>query len=148
MEKTTAENKTGTMEDLIHLETMFEEFGRQDGMRDGVQSGSLEGRLSGVGRGFELAKEAGFYGGVAEMWLNAAKRGIVELPPRAQKALPTLQAQAQDFPLANSAEPELDPVAALERLRARFKAASASVGPAMVSQKYRPDDAGKPKMNF
>lgn len=33
-------------------------------------------------RGFQLAREAGFYRGVAEMWLKASERKLIMLTPR------------------------------------------------------------------
>ncbi|KAJ3037235.1 hypothetical protein HDV00_001867 [Rhizophlyctis rosea] len=137
------------IENLVHLETMFEELGREDGIRDGFHSGAVQGRVSGVERGFQLAREAGFYGGVAMLWLLAAKRGMVALSARSSKNLQSLQSQSTSFPLQNSTNPEADPTVALDQLRARYKLTSASMGTAMTAQHYVPPAAAEEiKYNF
>ncbi|KAI8819682.1 HAD-like domain-containing protein [Fimicolochytrium jonesii] len=89
--KQTAEKTSRTdrfnLEDLIHLETMFEEFGREDGLRDGAHAGFVEGRVAGGEAGYGMATEAGFYGGVAETWLAAVDKGLIQMSDRWVTAL-------------------------------------------------------------
>ncbi|KAJ3054073.1 hypothetical protein HK097_002718 [Rhizophlyctis rosea] len=140
----TAQTLPSTAEDienLVHLETMFEELGREDGLRDGAHSGAIQGRVSGVERGFQFAREAGFYGGVAELWLLAAQKGLVKVSSRAEKSLQSLHQQSTSFPLQNSSDPNLldaDPTVALDRLRGRYKVVSSSMGNLMKDQSYVP----------
>lgn len=60
----------------------FEELGREDGLRDGIQAGYLEGRIAGTGHGFDMTREAGFYGGAADMWIRAAQKGLFDTSDR------------------------------------------------------------------
>ncbi|KND01422.1 2,3-diketo-5-methylthio-1-phosphopentane phosphatase [Spizellomyces punctatus DAOM BR117] len=137
------------LDDLIHLETMFEELGREDGLRDGIHAGHTEGRVAGTERGFEMAREAGFYFGAAKMWAEAAQKGFVETSDRGMKAVQLLRAQAQDFPLENTHDSEgPDPVTSLDRIRGRFKVASSAFGTYATGQRYRADENTRPRMNF
>ncbi|KAI9358930.1 hypothetical protein DFJ73DRAFT_774281 [Zopfochytrium polystomum] len=60
--------------DLVHLETMFEEYGYEDGYRDGLVQGKDEGRALGQQQGFNLGREVGFYLGACEMWRDILLR--------------------------------------------------------------------------
>ncbi|KAJ3186942.1 Enolase-phosphatase E1 [Gaertneriomyces sp. JEL0708] len=136
------------MDDLIHLETMFEELGHEDGLRDGIQSGHLEGRLAGVEHGFNLALEAGYYSGLAESWLKAADKGLIALSDRQRKSLTALQSIAASFPMSNmytesdSGDAEdiggdgNDPMAMLQRARARFKVVRSAMGGLLGDQQF------------
>ncbi|RKO94078.1 hypothetical protein BDK51DRAFT_51308 [Blyttiomyces helicus] len=158
-----ANGEPGNMDHLLHLETMFEELGREDGLRDGAVVGQVEGRVAGVERGYLMAKEAGFYLGVAEMWLQAAERkdgGVV--PARAVKSLQTLLTHARAYPTTNirgggehgpldalddAVNLDLDPTTALARLRGRCKAVRAMLGPVAAEQRYA-EEAAQPEMSF
>ncbi|KAJ3020800.1 Enolase-phosphatase E1 [Thoreauomyces humboldtii] len=137
------------LDDLIHLETMFEELGREDGLRDGVHAGHTEGRVAGTEAGFAMGEEAGFYAGVAETWLKAAEKGLITPSERAIKALQALRAHAREFPTINHTEASdgPDPTVALDRLRGRFKVTVSALGPDAASQRFRPEVANPP-MSF
>ncbi|CAJ0869507.1 11590_t:CDS:2 [Entrophospora sp. SA101] len=57
-------------DDLVNLETMFIEIGKEDGIKAGFNSGKLEGYVLGCEKGFEISQEIGFYNGVTEIWLK------------------------------------------------------------------------------
>ncbi|KAJ3157734.1 Enolase-phosphatase E1 [Geranomyces variabilis] len=137
------------LDNLIHLETMFEELGREDGLRDGVQAGRVEGLVAGTEAGFAMGQEAGFYAGAAASWLMASEQGLIRLSDRAIKALKAVTTQAAEFPTINHKEGEgADPTVALDRLRGKFKVAQSALGPLAANQRFRPEEAARPAMNF
>ncbi|KAJ3180090.1 Enolase-phosphatase E1 [Geranomyces variabilis] len=137
------------LDNLIHLETMFEELGREDGLRDGVQAGRVEGLVAGTEAGFAMGQEAGFYAGAAASWLMASDQGLITLPDRAIKALKAVTTQAAEFPTINNKEGEgADPTVALDRLRGKFKVAQSALGGLAANQRFRPEEATRPVMNF
>ncbi|KAI9032421.1 hypothetical protein DFJ74DRAFT_702014 [Hyaloraphidium curvatum] len=85
------------IESLIHLESMFESFGRLDGLRDGHRAGYLEGRALGTRRGFNMGVEAGIYGGCAAVW---KERGVAG-GERTARAVAQVAELAASFPLKN-----------------------------------------------
>ncbi|KAI9098787.1 HAD-like domain-containing protein [Phlyctochytrium arcticum] len=147
------ENSAGfKLEDLIHLETMFEELGREDGLRDGSAVGLTEGKMAGTQRGLAMGKEAGFYEGVAEMYLACHKDGKLKLSERSVKALQQLQTLAHEFPLYNPSDESVssevaDPTTALDRLRGKFKVSMSSLGDIAKGQKFR-EEGENVVMNF
>ncbi|KAJ3321997.1 hypothetical protein HDU76_013987 [Blyttiomyces sp. JEL0837] len=90
----TAANAEDKMENLLHLETMFEESGRDDGKVEGEKLGEIEGIGLGLAQGFAFGKEVGFYLG-----------SIIE--------------QAKSFPLDNSETADI--LGIMDKLRARFR---------------------------
>ncbi|KAJ3162451.1 Enolase-phosphatase E1 [Geranomyces michiganensis] len=137
------------LDNLIHLETMFEELGREDGLRDGVHAGRVEGLVAGTEAGFLMGQEAGFYAGAAASWLMASDQGIITLSDRAIKALKVVTTQAAEFPTINHKEGEgADPTVALDRLRGKFKVGQSALGSLAANQRFRPEQAARPVMNF
>jgi hypothetical protein len=57
-------------DDILNIESQFIEQGQAEGRTDGRRSGLEEGRLVGLGRGFGIAKEIGFYYGCTVVWLG------------------------------------------------------------------------------
>ncbi|KAJ3191767.1 hypothetical protein HK101_007421 [Irineochytrium annulatum] len=130
------------MENLLHLETMFEEHGTEDGLRDAEASGLLEGRIMGMDKGLEIGREVGFFLGAAEEWIKIVERTPDKFASRALKQLESVTTMAKAFPTVN--DHDVDMVDALEKLRAKFKAAMTVIG--QVDQKYKED--GPAKLNF
>ncbi|KAI9218290.1 hypothetical protein BC828DRAFT_389040 [Blastocladiella britannica] len=70
------------MGDLMHLEELFFDEGREEGVRDGLRSGRPEGYALGLEKGYEIQAEVGFYEGCVSAWreLMAIAAGPVPLP--------------------------------------------------------------------
>ncbi|KAJ3215043.1 hypothetical protein HDU67_000932 [Dinochytrium kinnereticum] len=150
MEPTTApdlrsDDAAVAMENLLHLETMFEELGREDGIRDGKTIGVAEGKGLGLVRGFDVGREVGFYLGACEMWIDILKTKPDRHPQRAMKMLEAIVAQAHAFPMSNDHEADME--GELTKMRAKFKAATTVLG--VPSLKFKEEEDGKtPKLNF
>ncbi|RKP13722.1 hypothetical protein BJ684DRAFT_19808 [Piptocephalis cylindrospora] len=126
------------VENLIHLEDMFSAHGREDGLRDGQITGKWEGQMLGCEKGFELARELGYYASFAETWMALTAAYPEELmgKKRAQRQLEALRQAALTLPLENAQDLEMDRM--VEKARAKFRAATASLG---ISRqvRYRPE---------
>ncbi|CAB4385890.1 unnamed protein product [Rhizophagus irregularis] len=112
------------LDDLVNLESMFIEIGKEDGVKDGVKSGKLEGFILGCEKGYEISQEIGFYNGVAEMWLkiivdkgwNTPKKSINE---RIVKQFISLREMISLFPRENQQNIEF--VELLDKIRSKYK---------------------------
>ncbi|CAG8640469.1 2412_t:CDS:2 [Ambispora leptoticha] len=112
------------LDDLVHLENMFLEHGREDGLRDGKSAGMLEGFVLGSTHGFRLAQEVGFYKGVTETWSRIVSQYSGDsknksFNERTIKQLESLHGLIAQFPLENNRNVEVHKL--LERIRAKYK---------------------------
>ncbi|KAF7727882.1 hypothetical protein EC973_006881 [Apophysomyces ossiformis] len=128
------------LESLVHLETMFQEYGYDDGYRDGTKSGELEGRIFGCEKAFELGQEIGFYAGCAEAWKELAKTHD-EISPRALRHIAALEKLIEEFPRHNC--PNTDLFAQRDKMKNKMRVIGSLLG---TQQKFKPAD--KPKMNY
>ncbi|KAI8987841.1 hypothetical protein BDF20DRAFT_832737 [Mycotypha africana] len=129
------------LESLCYLETMFQEYGYDDGFKDGEISGELEGRIVGCEKAFELGREIGFYAGCVEMWTELHNVHPEKVPARAMKQIETLKRQIEDFPTYN--DHEVDLFGLRDKMKNKLKVISSLLG---VNQKYI--IAEKPKMTY
>ncbi|KAG9298909.1 hypothetical protein G9A89_015931 [Geosiphon pyriformis] len=132
------------LDDLLQLENMFLDQGREDGLRDGKPSGIIEGRILGSKHGFQLAQEIGFYNGVAETWTHLIQqnpkvecKGFNE---RTVKHLNSLRELISQFPIENKHTVEVPEL--LERIRAKYKVVISLLCISKNSQKFQ-DTGGK-----
>ncbi|CAG8467838.1 DUF1715-domain-containing protein [Rhizophagus irregularis] len=127
------------LDDLVNLESMFIEIGKEDGVKDGVKSGKLEGFILGCEKGYEISQEIGFYNGVAEMWLkiivdkgwNTPKKSINE---RIVKQFISLREMISLFPRENQQNIEF--VELLDKIRSKYKVCTSLLG-VVNSQKFK-----------
>ncbi|RIA96520.1 hypothetical protein C1645_754952 [Glomus cerebriforme] len=133
------QQKSEYLDDLVNLESMFIEIGREDGLRDGVNSGKLEGYILGCEKGYEISQEIGFYNGVAEMWLklivdkgwNMPKKSMNE---RIMKELISLKEKISLFPKENQQNIEF--IELLDKIRSKYKVCTSLLG-VINSQKFK-----------
>jgi flagellar biosynthesis/type III secretory pathway protein FliH len=111
----------------------FAAHGREDGLREGRLTGVLEGQMLGCEKGFEIARELSYYAAFAATWRALTARNPTAFPERAQKQLEALALAAQSLPAENAKDVEMDRI--LEKARAKFRAASATLGVARL-QRY------------
>ncbi|CAG8506377.1 11873_t:CDS:2, partial [Funneliformis mosseae] len=112
------------LDDIVNIESMFIEFGREDGIKEGIKSGKFEGHLLGCEKGYEISQEIGFYDGVAEMWLkilvdkrwDITKKSINE---RIVKQLISLREIISLFPKENQQNIEF--IELLNKIRSKYK---------------------------
>ncbi|KAJ3261744.1 hypothetical protein HK103_004695 [Boothiomyces macroporosus] len=109
------------MEDLIHLEEMFHEYGRLDGIEQGQKSGLLEGKVLGLEKGFDFAKEMGYYIAFSEHWISIVEQNRVAYPERTLKQLNNLLDLCLTFHTENNLN--IDPLKLMNNVRGKFKAA-------------------------
>ncbi|EGF83179.1 hypothetical protein BATDEDRAFT_85794 [Batrachochytrium dendrobatidis JAM81] len=113
------------LELLLHVESMFQSSGWDDGYKDGIDMGLLEGRIFGSRNGFQLGHEAGFYCGFAKLWKLVYAHQTTEdrtLPAKALKQLDHLSDAESKFPKEN--HPELDLQLEIQRLRGKYRTAT------------------------
>ncbi|CAG8541599.1 23684_t:CDS:2 [Cetraspora pellucida] len=128
------------LDDLVNLETMFVEIGREDGLKNGIKAGALEGRLLGCEKGYEILNEIGFYDGVAEMWLKILEKGLnihnVKKPTneRLIKQLTSLRELISTFPIENQQNVEF--LDLLSKVRSKYKVCTSLLG-VTNSQKFK-----------
>ncbi|TPX51359.1 hypothetical protein SeMB42_g00472 [Synchytrium endobioticum] len=156
--------KSFQIDDLVHLEDMFEELGRDDGLRDGIQAGKYEGQIAGLEAGFEMGREIGFYKSACTTWLQLAERSTfsaqsapsssadsTSYSARAIKVLKGIIELCDLFPRENT--PDTEWKESLERIRARWRMATSLLGIG-GKQVYSSgvsgtsEAAARPKMNF
>ncbi|KAI8901163.1 hypothetical protein BC833DRAFT_578685 [Globomyces pollinis-pini] len=107
------------MEDLNYLENMFQEFGRLDGLEKGIQLGYMEGKLLGLQKGFDIAKEIGFYTGVCKCWINHLTSDTeAKYPKRLLKQCQQLVDLCELYHCQNQLND--DPVQLLNNIRAKY----------------------------
>ncbi|KAI9197398.1 uncharacterized protein BJ171DRAFT_223588 [Polychytrium aggregatum] len=134
------------VEDLVHLETMFHELGREDGLRDGRRAGLNEGRNLGLARSFEMGKEIGFFLGFARIWLLIAPRiDADKLNHRVIKHLEQLRDMAEAFPKENIKDAAM--LETLDRMRGKFKTIVSLLGPWASNNMPSADQANR-RLNF
>ncbi|KAI8584477.1 hypothetical protein K450DRAFT_167942 [Umbelopsis ramanniana AG] len=119
------------LENLIHLENMFQELGHEDGLRDGRKSGVVEGRILGCEKGFEMSNEVGYYTGCATLWTKLVEAHPESFSSRATKQIQSLQSVIDQFPDAN--EDQTDTFALLDKMRAKFRVVTSVL---KVEQKF------------
>ncbi|KAI9184075.1 enolase-phosphatase E1 [Blastocladiella emersonii ATCC 22665] len=130
--------------DLIHLEEMFLEEGREEGVADGLRAGRPEGFTLGLEKGFELLAEVAYYEACAAAWLDAAQAVTpvpiadgdddeettapprTVLPARAAKTLTSFLALVATFPRENRLDTGI--LELLERIRGKWKLVCAVAG--------------------
>ncbi|KAJ3024324.1 UNVERIFIED_CONTAM: hypothetical protein HDU68_008241 [Siphonaria sp. JEL0065] len=115
------------LDSLLHLETMLEQSGYDDGFRDGLELGLTEGRDLGSRIAVKTAREVGYYLGVAEELLgalNADESGRVKVlvHDRAVRVLESVVSLSRTFPKTN--DHSLDIVPLLEKIRGKFRLAT------------------------
>ena len=103
---------------LLGLEEAFTSKGRKVGYEDGRVSGSQDARAFGVGKGYDVGEEIGFYLGVA---LMCRRLGLSAQKPKAAAAANAVLAIAEALPVRAPPSRQCDVVGQLESLRAKFK---------------------------
>ncbi|CAI2180484.1 8087_t:CDS:2 [Funneliformis geosporum] len=119
------------LDDIVNIESMFIEFGREDGIKEGIKSGKLEGHILGCEKGYEISQEIGFYDGIAEMWLkiivdkrwDITKHSINE---RIVKQLISLRELISLFPKENQQNIEF--LELLNKIRSKHKVCISLLG--------------------
>jgi hypothetical protein len=112
--------KMGDLESLLFLEDMFQEFGRIDGYKQGQKEGELQGRVLGLQKGFEFAKEVGFYLGFGSVWLEKVQKNPGEYPTRLPNQLQQFVELAKSFKVENDLNE--DPMGLMRSLRGKYRA--------------------------
>ncbi|KAI9351257.1 hypothetical protein BDR26DRAFT_850741 [Obelidium mucronatum] len=129
-----ATDATIAMDSLLHLETMLEQSGFDDGFRDGLELGLSEGRDLGSRIAIKTAREVGFYLGVSRELLNSAAAAAAHdddnessvirslVHDRAVRVLESVVSLSESFPRTN--DHSLDIVPLLEKIRGKFRLAT------------------------
>ncbi|KAL7748492.1 enolase-phosphatase E1 [Sorochytrium milnesiophthora] len=108
------------LDDLVHLEDMFVDMGREEGIAAGAKAGVVEGRLMGIEKAFEMTSEVGFYHGYASLWKETLiPRAPSAVSPRCAKAIDSLLVLLESWPLENT--PTTGMLELLERIRGKWK---------------------------
>ncbi|KAG0265221.1 hypothetical protein BG011_005264 [Mortierella polycephala] len=113
------------LDDLVHLENMFVEFGREDGMAAGGRNGFIEGRVMGCEKGFELSREVGYYAGCAQLWKALALVDSERISEKTMKKITSLLDLISTFPSQNQLDDDV--VALLDRIRGKFKTVTSAL---------------------
>ncbi|KAG0052660.1 hypothetical protein BGZ83_002317 [Gryganskiella cystojenkinii] len=129
------------LDDLIHLENMFVEFGREDGLAAGGRNGAIEGRVMGCEKGFELSREVGYYAGCAQLWKTLATLDQDRVSEKTLKKLNSLLDLIHAFPRENQIDDDV--VALLDRIRGKFKTVASAL---QTAERYA--EAPKSKMFY
>ncbi|KAG0216410.1 hypothetical protein BGX28_002880 [Mortierella sp. GBA30] len=129
------------LDDLVHLENMFVEFGREDGMAAGVRNGAIEGRVMGCEKGFELSREVGYYAGCAHVWKAIAQVDQERISEKTLKKINSLLALINSFPRQNQLDDDV--IALLDRIRGKFKTVASAL---QTMERYA--EAPKSKMFY
>ncbi|GJJ68334.1 hypothetical protein EMPS_00680 [Entomortierella parvispora] len=129
------------LDDLIHLENMFVEFGREDGLAAGGRNGAIEGRVMGCEKGFELSREVGYYAGCAQLWKALAMLDQDRITEKTLKKINSLLDLINSFPRENQLDDDV--VALLDKIRGKFKTVASAL---QTSERYA--DAPKSKMFY
>ncbi|ORZ40179.1 hypothetical protein BCR44DRAFT_120254 [Catenaria anguillulae PL171] len=97
------------LDDLVHLEEMFLEMGREEGKSDGLRAGRPEGFTLGLEKGFDMLTEVAYYESCAQLWLDLVTAGVANasqpLPSSASTASIAAE-DADDEELVASASPQ------------------------------------------
>ncbi|KAG0040974.1 hypothetical protein BGZ82_003584 [Podila clonocystis] len=129
------------LDDLVHLENMFVEFGREDGMAAGERNGAIEGRVMGCEKGFELSREVGYYAGCAQLWKSLAQMDPASISEKSLKKINSLLDLINSFPRQNQLDDDV--IAILDRIRGKFKTVASAL---QTAERYA--DAPKSKMFY
>mmetsp|Transcript_16702 Transcript_16702/g.28188 ORF Transcript_16702/g.28188 Transcript_16702/m.28188 type:complete len:138 (-) Transcript_16702:221-634(-) len=119
----------------LGLEDTHLKEGHAEGLEAGKELGRREGWEVGMRSGFEIGGEVGFYAGCANVWKHYAEKQPDLFSERVKKGIESLLRLVEAFPLDNAEDESLQEV--IEKLRAKFKAVSASLG---VQQEYMPSE--------
>lgn len=107
------------LENLLHLETMFEELGKVDGLNDGRAAGFNEGKMAGFVNGYEIGILAGLCEGFSETLGRIMDTQVTRPSRRIQIALNQLHQLSSSFPMANT--PDADFVELRQKLLSRIR---------------------------
>ncbi|KAF8985566.1 hypothetical protein BGZ46_003572 [Entomortierella lignicola] len=129
------------LDDLVHLENMFVEYGREDGIAAGVRNGVIEGRVMGCEKGFEFSREVGYYAGCAQLWKTLAQLDSERISEKTLKKINSLLDLINSFPRHNRLDDDV--IALLDKIRGRFKTVASAL---QTAERYV--DAPKSKMFF
>ncbi|KAF9206607.1 hypothetical protein BGZ49_002172 [Haplosporangium sp. Z 27] len=129
------------LDDLVHLENMFVEYGREDGIAAGVRNGVIEGRVMGCEKGFEFSREVGYYAGCAQLWKTLAQLDSERISEKTLKKINSLLDLINSFPRHNRLDDDV--IALLDKIRGRFKTIASAL---QTAERYV--DAPKSKMFF
>ncbi|KAG0329860.1 hypothetical protein BGZ99_000089 [Dissophora globulifera] len=143
MAGTTAQeiSKELDLDGLVHLENMFVEYGREDGLAAGVRNGVIEGRVMGCEKGFELSREVGYYAGCAQVWKTLAQLDKDRISEKTLKKITSLLELISSFPRQNQLDDDV--IALLDRIRGKFKTVASTL---QSSERFA--DAPKSKMFY
>jgi hypothetical protein len=108
------------LDNLLHLESMFQEYGRIDGFKQGEKEGVGQGKVMGVEKGFVVAKEIGFYIGYSQCWIKKVEKNPELYPKRLLLQLQQFLELAQSFQLENNLND--DPAALLRNMQSKYRA--------------------------
>ncbi|KAL0916913.1 hypothetical protein M5K25_014466 [Dendrobium thyrsiflorum] len=126
MEEPTARLATDFLDSTVLLEQTQYEEGFRDGYRDGLASGKEEGREVGLKHGFQVGEELGFYRGCVEVWKSAIRIDPNSFSSRVQKRIDQLLELAENYPLF---QPENENVQEMmDSIRLKFRIVSANLG--------------------
>jgi hypothetical protein len=112
------------LDNLAHLEEMFIEYGRDDGIRDGVHAGVMEGRVLGCEQGIAIGLELGYYTGITHVYLDLITTNNIDVSSRVHKNLVVFQEMLSTFPKDNQ---EVGIGELVEKIRGKFKAIATSL---------------------
>ncbi|RHZ89360.1 hypothetical protein Glove_16g90 [Diversispora epigaea] len=131
------------LDDLLNIERMFIEIGREGGITDGIKAGELEGQTLGCEKGFELLQEIGFYDGVVEMWIKILKKGWNKKSTneRLIKQLLSLRELISTFPNENQKNVEF--LELLYKIRSKYKLCCSLLGVTNIQKFKKFDDNNK-----
>ncbi|KAF8934941.1 hypothetical protein BGZ58_005339 [Dissophora ornata] len=129
------------LDSLVHLENMFVEYGREDGLAAGVRNGVIEGRVMGCEKGFELSREVGYYAGCAQLWKALAQLDSERISEKTLKKINSLQDLIDSFPRQNQLDDDV--IALLDRIRGKFKTVASAM---QTTERYA--EAPKSKMFY
>ncbi|KAF9434012.1 hypothetical protein BGZ76_008690 [Entomortierella beljakovae] len=129
------------LDNLVHLENMFVEYGREDGLAAGVRNGAIEGRVMGCEKGYELSREVGYYAGCAQIWKAIALSDPKRIPEKTLKKINSLLDLINSFPRENQLDDDV--IALLDKIRGKFKTVSSVL---QSSERY--SDVPKSKMIY
>ncbi|KAF9914400.1 hypothetical protein BX616_008402, partial [Lobosporangium transversale] len=119
------------LDNLVHLENMFVEYGREDGLIAGVRNGVIEGRVMGCEKGFEFSREIGYYAGCAKVWKSLALLDPERISEKTLKKIGSLLDLINSFPRQNTLDDDI--IALLDRIRGRFKTVASAM---QTSERY------------
>lgn len=111
-------------DNLIHLESIYEDQGRNDAIKDCEidRTGYKQGYALGTEQGNAIGGKIGYYIGFAETWLQEVSSNLSKYPPRTMAKLQLLLNESLEFPMVNDIEGE-DPNLLLKKMKGHFQVA-------------------------